>query len=263
MKWISCLTLIVVALTLLVPSSPVLASSLTETRIESTAKKSHVFKTYLKDDDITVKSKDGIVSLTGTVAEETHKSLAQETVASLPGVRSVDNQLQVKGEPTTENSDRWVSMNVKASLLFHRNLSLSKTDVLVKDGVVTLRGKAASLAQKDLTTEYIKDVTGVKGVQNEMTVPESPGQKTLDQKMEVVAESIDDASITALVKMTLMYHRSTSALHTKVETNQGLVSLAGTARNAAEKDLVTKFVQDVHGVDSVVNNMTIIEAPKS
>ena len=28
----------------------------------------------------------------------THKSLAEETVASLPGVKSVDNKLEIKGE---------------------------------------------------------------------------------------------------------------------------------------------------------------------
>jgi osmotically-inducible protein OsmY len=33
--------------------------------------------------------------------------------------------------------------------------------------------------------------------------------------------------------------------------------LGGTAKNTAEKDLVTKLVTDINGVKSVVNNMTI------
>jgi hyperosmotically inducible periplasmic protein len=52
-------------------------------------------------------------------------------------------------------------------------------------------------------------------------------------------------------------HRSTSALKTKVETTDGVVTLSGIAKNAAEKSLVTKLVTDVNGVSSVVNNMTI------
>ena len=56
-----------------------------------------MFKTYLKGDDIKIQSKDGAVTLTGIVSEESHKSLAQETVAGLPGVKSVDNRLEVKG----------------------------------------------------------------------------------------------------------------------------------------------------------------------
>ena len=36
---------------------------------------------------------------------------------------------------------------------------------------------------------------------------------------------MDDASVTALVKSTLLHHRSTSALKTTVETREGTVEL--------------------------------------
>ena len=107
----------------------------------------------------------------------------------------------------------------------------------MKDGIVTLRGEATSQAQKDLTTEYAKDVEGVKNVKNEMTV-----SKTSVKPDKTVGEKIDDASITAQVKMTLLSHRSTSALNTKVKTKNGVVTLSGKAKNAAEKELATKFV---------------------
>ena len=135
-----CVVLIVAVITLLVTSVPVHASKM-DSRIESSAKQSYVFKTYLKGDDIKIESKDGAVTLTGTVSEESHKSLAQETVASLPGVKSVDNRLEVKGERPAENSDAWLSEKVKTTLLFHRNVS-AMTEVDVKDGIVTLRGEA-------------------------------------------------------------------------------------------------------------------------
>lgn len=244
---------------LLVIIVPVRASQ-TDDRIESSARKSYVFKTYLKDDAITITSKDGAVTLTGTVNEESHKALAKETVASLPGVTSVDNRLELKSENPPDNSDAWVSAKVTTALLFNRNASGNKTEVYVKDGIVTLSGEATNQAQKDLATEYVKDVVGVKDVKNEMTVPKTPkkpGGKTMGEKIGDVVEKIDDASITALVKMTLLYHRSTSALHTKVETNDGAVTLSGKAKNASEKELATKFVRDVHGVKSVKNQMTI------
>ena len=72
-----------------------------------------------------------------------------------------------------------------------------------------------------------------------------------------MGEKIDDASITAQVKMTLLSHRSTSVLSTKVKTKDGVVILGGKAKNAAEKDLVTKLVNDINGVKSVVNNMSV------
>lgn len=70
-------------------------------------------------------------------------------------------------------------------------------------------------------------------------------------------ESIDDASITALVKTTLLYHRSTSAIKTTVETKDWVVRLSGKVTNASEKDLATKLVSDVYSVTKVVNNMTV------
>jgi hyperosmotically inducible protein len=249
MKKICFISLLVAVAALLIISVPVQASKMDD-RIESSAKKSYVFKTHLKGDDIKIQSMDGAVTLTGTVSEESRKSLAQETVASWPGVKSVDNRLEVKGERLAENSDAWLTMKVKTMLLFHRNVT-AMTEINTKDGIVTLRGEAISQAQKDLTTEYAKDVEGVKDVKNEITVTKTP------KKTRTAGEKIDDSSITAQVKMTLLYHRSTSALKTSVTTKKGVVTLSGKAKNAAEKDLATKFANDVNGVKEVKNRMTI------
>jgi osmotically-inducible protein OsmY len=250
MKSTYTLALMAAASTLLITSASVRASE-TDDRIEASAKKSYVYKTYLTEDSIKTESKGGIVTLTGSVIEASHKSLAQDTVENLPGVKSVDNQLTVKGQPA-EHSDGWLGTKVKTALLFHRNVSATKTDVNVKNGVVTLSGAASSQAQKELTTEYAKDVEGVKEVKNDMTVDKMPVTAS-----ETMGEKIDDASITAQVKSSLMTHRSTSAIKTKVQTVDGVVTVTGVAKNAAEKSLVTKLATDINGVTSVVNNMTI------
>jgi osmotically-inducible protein OsmY len=163
----------------------------------------------------------------------------------------VADKLEVKGERPAENSDAWLMMKVKTTLLLHRSVSGLNTEVNdVKGGIVTLRGEATSQAQKDLTTEYAKGVEGVNDVKNEMTVA---GAKT----SRTVSQDVDDASITAQVKMILLYHRSTSALNTSVTTNKGVVTLGGKTTSAAEKELATRLVNDVNGVKSVKNVMTI------
>jgi osmotically-inducible protein OsmY len=251
MKTMFPLTLAAVVSTLCLTSAPLRAAD-TDSRIESTAAKSYVFKTVLKDDSIKTQSKDGVVTLTGTVAEASHKSLAEDTVASLPGVKRVDDQLTLSGEQPVEHSDTWINLKIKTALLFHRSVSASGTTVYVKDGVVTLQGVASSLAQKELTTEYAKDVDHVKEVKNDMTIAASPA--TPDS---TIGDKMDDASITAEVKSALFSHRSTSALHTTISTADGVVTVTGIAKNDAEKSLVTKLASDINGVSSVVNNMTI------
>jgi len=251
------ISMLVAAFALLAFGLPAQASKM-DSRIETSARQSYVFKTYLKDDDIKIKSREGAVTLTGIVNENFHKSLAQETVAGLPGVKSVENRLEIKGAAPTANSDLWLRDKVKVALLFHRSLNSATTEVDVKDGIATLRGEAASQAQKELTSEYARDVEGIKDVINEMTVTRQSAKSR-----RTMGEKIDDASITAQVNMTLLNHRATSVLNTTVKTQRGVVSVSGKARNAAEKELVGKLVADMNGVKSVRNLMVIEPAGKA
>jgi hyperosmotically inducible periplasmic protein len=219
-------------------------------KIEASAKSSYNFMTYLKDDNIKVASSDGVVTLSGTVSRDYHKSLAEETVAGLAGVKSVNNDITVAGVQPEEHSDAWMTMKVKGVLAFHKNVSAMSTEVNTENGVVTLTGKAESAAQRQLTTEYAKDVDGVTEVRNQMTVDKTAAHRTMGEK-------VDDSSITAQVKTSLLFHKSTHALATKVVTKDGVVTLHGEANNGAERDLVTKLSEDIEGVKHVNNRMTV------
>ena len=248
--------LIAAASALLLAGSSLRASDM-DRQIESAAKKSYVFKHFLANDAIKTESKNGVVTLTGTVVEESHVGLAGDTLGSLPGVKRVDNRLVVRTVKSRVGTRMyWIPFKVKTALqMLHRRIRQRqhlKTEVSVNDGIVNLRGEASSIAQKELTTEYAKDVEGVKEVKNAMTITESASKPE-----ETLGEKIDDASITAQVKMSLLAHHSTSALKTKVETTDGVVTLTGVAKNEAEKVLVSKLASDVKGVVSVINSMTI------
>jgi len=229
---------------------PAPAATPTDQRIVAAAEASHVFKVYLKDDHVVVASDHGTVTLTGTVADDYHRSLAEETVRGLPGVKKVVVQLTVSPEQPADSADARLRAKVQAALLFHRGVSATNTRVLVNGGAVTLQGEADTQAQKDLTAEYVKDVDGVGRVVNEMTVAKPGTRKPLRQK-------VDDASITAQVKMAFLFHKATSALNTKVATSGGVVTLTGTARSQAEKDLAARIARQVDGVRSVHNRMTV------
>ena len=225
------------------------ASSSTDGKIEDAAKASYNYRTVL-DDRVTVKSNDGVVTLTGTVQDKSDKVLAEDTVCNLPGVTSVNNMIAVKPE-FPEHSDAWIALKIRSELLVKANVSATATKVVVKDGIVTLTGTAINGAQKELTEGYAKDIDNVKSVRNEIVV-EAPAASS-----STVGEVVDDASITAEVKFALLSHRSTSALSTKVTTNNSVVNISGVASSDAEKDLVTQLAQDSRGVKSVVNDMTV------
>jgi hyperosmotically inducible protein len=227
------------------------ASSETDRKIEDTAKESYNYRTVL-DNKIKVKAKDGLVTLSGTVQDSDDKALASDTVENIPGVTGVQNNIVVKPSHP-ENSDSWIALKLRSRLLMKANVSAASTKVAVKDGVVTLTGTADNMAQKELTESYAKEITGVKSVKNKLVIKPKPAADL------TLGEKIDDASITSQVKYALISHKSTSALKTKVTTTDGVVVVTGEAQSEAEKSLVTKLAQDVRGVKSVTNDMTVKE----
>ena len=222
-----------------------LTATETDERIVTAAQGTYNFKTYLKGDQIMVISRNGAVTLTGKVQDVFHRDLAAETLAGLPGVKSVNNQLSLVGEPSVIGPDAKLRARVQAALLLHRGLSGIGAKVLVKEGQVTLQGEAHSAVQKVLATEYVKGLDGVAGVSNEMTVAKGP-----HPKRKAIRKKIDDASVTAQVKLALLFN-------TKVRTDNGVVTLAGTAGSQAEKDLVTRIVGNLEGIQKVRNRMTV------
>jgi len=235
---------------LLLALAPValLASASNDSKIEQAAKSSYNYRTVLQD-NVKVKVRDGVVTLTGTVPDSSDRALAVDTVENLPGVVRVDNQIVVQS-PYAEHSDAWIGVKLRGLLLVKANVSAATTTVEVKDGVVLLSGTADNAAQKELTGVYAKEIVGVKSVKNDITIkPAIPGPS--------MAESIDDASITTQVKYALLTHKSTSALKTKITTTDGVVRVTGEASSDAEKSLVSKLALDVRGTKSVTNDMTV------
>lgn len=219
-------------------------------KIESETKATYVFRKILRNSHLEAKSKDGVVTLTGNVDLESQRQLAQATATGVDGVKGVENLIVVKEGPT-ENSDTGIFMKLTSALAYHRSANAAGTVVEVKDGVATLKGKAATEEQRELMTGYVKDVEGVKDVKNEMTV-------VADNKpASTMMESVDDASVSAQVSMALLAHRSTSALGTAVSCVNGVVTLSGEASTKAESDHIEKLVLDINGVRKVVNTITI------
>lgn len=225
------------------------ASQASDQKIVDSAKASYNYHTVLAG-RVDVQSTDGIVTLTGTVQDDSQKALAEDTVGNIPGVVSVRNDISIKPD-YAEHSDAWIAWKIRAKLLVEANVSATATKIDVKDGVVTLSGNADNAAEKDLTEAYAKDIDNVKSIDNRMvvTTPAATGP--------TMGEVVDDASITTQVKYALLTHSSTSALKTRITTTDSVVSISGEADSDAEISLVTKLAQDIRGVKSVSNEMTV------
>jgi len=239
---------------LAVAGAPALAAAEPDARIEDAIRGSYNFTTYLKEEPIKVQCTDGVVRLSGSVAEEYHRFLAEHTAQGVAGVKRVDNQITVMGRQPASGSDDWVTMKVKSTLAFHRHVSASGTNVQTSNGVVTLTGTVDSAAEKALTAEYAKDVDGVKEVINNLTVGKEASSR------ESLGRTIDDTSITAQIKTSLLFHKSVRSLATKIITKAGRVSIHGQAKTEAERALVGRIAAGIKGVRHVSNHMTVAKS---
>lgn len=147
-----------------------LADEKTDRQIEETAKSSYTFRRVLND-DIEVKVRHGVATLTGSVPDLDQSRLAEDTVAGIEGVTRVDNQIKL--DPKAQGvSDEWLSVKIRSKLLLRRDVSVMNTRWHVKEGVVTLTGTAGSEQEKRRTETVIKEIGGVRQVRNLLEVAE-------------------------------------------------------------------------------------------
>ena len=133
--------------------------------------------------------KNGVVILTGEVESEVDKALAEELVESLDGVKDVENKLIVKrdhnmdsdhtmdtdhdsddGEVMETLKDSKIATVVKTRLLFESEVSGTNIDVEVDKGVVVLKGKVKTDAERDLALAIAKNTNDVKKVVDNLTI---------------------------------------------------------------------------------------------
>lgn len=148
--------------------------------IDGKAETTLLFNGNLNSFDINTDVKNGKVILTGKVDSSVDKALAEELVASLEGVTSVDNMLSVVAGNSQEQDDEMmqslkdskVETVVKARLLFESQVSGLDIEVEVKNGMVTLIGSVDTDAERDLAVAIAKNTDDVKRVVDKLELKE-------------------------------------------------------------------------------------------
>jgi osmotically-inducible protein OsmY len=115
--------------------------------------------------NIYVTSYNRRVLLTGEVANEQDKALAQSLVAGVENVRSVVNELGVLGASSLSqrSTDALVTTRVKAALIDARDLMASAVKVVTTRSTVYLMGRLTQ-READRATDIARNTTGVQRV---------------------------------------------------------------------------------------------------
>ncbi len=115
--------------------------------------------------NVSVTSYNRQVLLTGEVANEQDKALAEQTVAGVDNVRSIVNELAVLGATslTQRSADTLVTGRIKATMVDARNVPASAFKVVTTRGTVYLMGRVTQ-NEADRATDIARNTQGVQRV---------------------------------------------------------------------------------------------------
>jgi osmotically-inducible protein OsmY len=182
---------------------------------------------------------DGIVTLTGEVTTYAEKWKAERVAERVAGVKGVVNEIEVK--TPSERSDTDLAKAVVDALWWDVMVPDDRIKVRVEKGWVTLKGEVNWDYQRRAAGRAIRNLPGIKGISNLITV--KPQVEPLDVKQRIEETFKREAAIDA--------NRIT------VEVNGGEVSLRGTVRSWAERHEAEQAAWSAPGVYAVHNHITV------
>jgi osmotically-inducible protein OsmY len=195
----------------------------------------------VRDEDIAVAVKGGVVTLAGTVDSYVQRYAAERAVERVHGVKAVANDLAVKLAEGIVRSDPEIAHAALKALQWHVQVPHEGIRMRVANGHVTLDGDVQWRYQRLAAERAVRKLTGVKGVTNLIRVLESA---TLTD----VKEHINEA---------LRQQAEADANQLAIEVSGNVVRLQGRVRSIAEKRRVEDAAWRARGVTDVESLLTV------
>lgn len=127
----------------------------------------------VKSFDLKVETRKGEVLLSGFVDNQAQMDRATAATHTVSGVKSIQNNLILKGAPTTVGNkvdDGIITGKVKAALLSDPNIKSFDIAVVTRKDEVLLSGYVDNRVQMDRAVEIARGIEGVRLVSNEMSI---------------------------------------------------------------------------------------------
>ena len=169
----------------------------------------------LEGAEIGIISRDGIITLTGTVDTYAKKRGADHATKTVKGVKAVIEKIEVKFARDKQKSDSLIAIEVLAALKFNLEVPENEIQIQVENGWVIIEGTVKRNAQKQAALKCIEHIPGIKAIANHIVIKSA----TAD---EVEKLGIQDA---------LIRNWAIDEHHIKVSVFENTVTLSGTVHS--------------------------------
>ncbi len=190
--------------------------------------------------DISVKAKDGIVTLSGTVPFYAEKWAAERATQRVEGVKAIAEEIEVNLFGEHKRDDAEIAKAVVSALRWHVWIP-KEIQATVDNGWVTLTGATHWGFQRNSAEDAIRFLSGVKGVTNSITL----------------RPSVQAAAVQGSIEKALKRNAEVDSEKVKIVADGGKVTLSGSVRSWDERTEVESAAWSTPGVTEVTNGLSV------
>jgi len=194
------------------------------------------------DAEIHVTVANGVATLTGTVPSFADKRAAERAAERVFGVKAVANELAVAVPLHYRRSDADIAEAVVDALAWDVEVPERQIKASVADGWITLTGVAQWRYQRDAAARAVRNLAGVRGVTNEITV---------------TAKQVSPHQVSMSIKEALERRADRTADRISVETVGTVVTLRGVVPSLGDRRAIEGAAWSAPGVTEVRDELAV------
>jgi osmotically-inducible protein OsmY len=184
---------------------------------------------------------EGVVTLTGHVSSYAQKLAAETAARRVRGVRAIAQEIEVRYPSDPKTSDDEIAKRALNALRWDVTVPAEKIRLTVNKGLVTLTGEVRGFYERRAAENAIRNLTGVTGIINNITIKPRVQASDVKQKIEAA----------------LKRHAEVEAQAIRVSVLNDKVTLDGKVDNWDERQAVENAAWSAPGVRLVEDRLVI------